>query len=178
MRTESQNGSDMNGYVPQFSSPGASSRNREAGLLFYTGFFGSLDLTTPRESFRGPTLPRFHKGNSGGELAVAGWQLTEASSGRFCVAFWGGSTGEGAFSRSPQKGHRDMVYISIYQPPPPTTNTAPHPPTAIRPWVRLPFRSKPAGRSVILSRRVITAMPRPASASTAALVARRPIGRP
>ena len=146
--------------------------------MFYTGFFGSLDLTTPRESFRGPTLPRFHKGNSGGELAVAAWQLTEADNGRVCVDFWGGSTGEGAFSRSPQEVYRDMVYTSIYQSSPPTTNTAPRPPTAIRPWVRLPFRSKPAGRSVILSRRVIAAMPPHASASTAALVARRPTDRP
>ena len=146
--------------------------------MFYTGFFGSLDLTTPRESFRRPTLPRFHKGNSGGELAVAAWQLTEADSGLVCVAFLGESTGEGAFSRSPQEVYRDMVYTSIYQSPPPTTNTALCPPTAIRPWVRLPFRSNAAGRSVILSRRVIAAMLRPASASTAALVARRPIGRP
>ena len=38
---------------------------------------------------RGPTLPRFHKGNSGGELAVAAWQLTEADSGRVCVVFLG-----------------------------------------------------------------------------------------
>ena len=60
----------------------ASSRNREAGLLFYTGFFGSLDLISRRESFRTPNLPRFHKGNSGGELAVAAWQLTEADSGQ------------------------------------------------------------------------------------------------
>ena len=59
--------------------------------MFYTGFFGSLDLTTPRESFRGPTLPRFHKGNSGGELAVAAWQLTEADSGGPSQSFWGGS---------------------------------------------------------------------------------------
>ena len=127
---------------------------------------------------RGPSLPRFHKGNSGGGLAVPPWQLTEADSGRVCVVFLGGSTGEG----SPQEDHRDMFYTSIYheiyQSPPPTTNTAPRPPTAIRPWVRLPFRSNAAGRSVILSRRVIAAMLRPASASTAALVARRPIGRP
>ena len=52
------------------------------------------------------------------------------------------------------------------------------PATAIRPCVRLPFRSNPTGQSVILSRRVIAAMPPHASASTAALVARRPTDRP
>ena len=138
----------------------------------------TLDLDSRRESFRTPTLPRFHKGNSGGELAVAAWQLTEADSGGPPQSFRGESTGEGAFSRSLQEGLRGLGYISIYQSPPPTTNTALCPPTTIRPWVRLPFRSNEAGRSVILSRRVIAAMPRPASASTAALVARRPIGRP
>jgi hypothetical protein len=84
----------------------------------------------------------------------------------------------GPMKRFPQKGSRDYCYISIYQPPPPTTNTAQHPATAIRPWVRLPFRSNTAGRPAILSRRVITAMSRPASASPAVLVARRPAGRP
>jgi len=111
-------------------------------------------------------------------VAVATWQLTEAASGRISSVFLGEPTEEGAFSRSPQKHTRDMFYISIYQPPPSTTKTAHHPPTAIRPWVRLPFRSNTAGRPAILSRRVITAMSRPASASTAVLVARRPTGWP
>ena len=154
------------------------SDTRWAGNFFTPARNWTLDLDSRRESFRTPTLPRFHKGNSGGELAVAAWQLTEADSGLVCVAFLGESTGEGAFSRSPQEGHRDMFYTSIYQSPPPTTNTALCPPTAIRPWVRLPFRSNPTGQSVILSRRVIAAMPPHASASTAALVARRPTDRP
>jgi hypothetical protein len=117
-------------------------------------------------------------GNSGRGVAVAAWQLTEAASGRVSALFLVESTEEGAFWRSPQKQCRQHCYISIYQPPPPTTNTAHHPPTAIRPWVRLPFRSNTAGRPAILSRRVITAMSRPASASPAVLVARRPTGWP
>jgi len=111
-------------------------------------------------------------------VAVAAWQLTEAASGRIASGFLGEPTEEGEFSRSPQKPARDMFYISIYQPPPSTTKTAHHPPTAIRPWVRLPFRSNPAGQSVVLPRRVINAMSRPASASPAVLVARLPTGRP
>ena len=63
-------------------APPASSRNREAGLLFYTGFFGSLDLISRRESFRTRTFRGFIK-ETVGELAVAGWQLTEADNGRF-----------------------------------------------------------------------------------------------
>ena len=154
------------------------SGTRWAGNFFTPARNWTLDLDSRRESFRTPTLPRFHKGNSGGELAVAAWQLTEADSGGPPQSFRGGSTGEGTFSRSLQEGLRGAFYMSIYQSPPPTTNTALCPPTAIRPWVRLPFWSNAAGQSVILSRRVIAAMPRPASASTAALVARRPIGRP
>ena len=53
---------------------------RWAGNFFTPARNWTLDLDSRRESFRTPTLPRFHKGNSGGELAVAAWQLTEADS--------------------------------------------------------------------------------------------------
>ena len=91
--------------------PGGPARGGPA-IFFDTGSKLDLDLISRRESFRTPTLPRFHKGNSGGELAVAAWQLTEADSGGPPQLFRGGSTGEGTFSRSLQEQLRGSFYMS------------------------------------------------------------------